>query len=229
MTIKFDQITEFNNRVYRNIQGMLAGIDEFDDLTTNKSASAYAHRAVEKSSRPFSVDELNFHAIDFVFMQTSWLSSRFCNGSYPVWYGSVDLTTSFYETSFHWRKIFIDAPQGFHTQGESIRTSRRVFTVACHAALIDLRNKVKQHEELIHPDTSRYPTTQAVGERIYQEGYPGLLTKSARHLEGENVVIFRRKILAEPKHYHDYIYEYHLADNKTLVRTSPTDKIILAI
>ena len=230
MTIAFDQITEFNQRVFRNIQGTPDGVDEFDDLTQSKSARAYAHRAIANTPRSFTSDELNYHAIDYVFNQSTWLSSRFCNGSYPVWYGSVDLNTSFYETSFHWRKIFIEAPQGFNqAAGKSMMANRRVFTVACHAALIDLRNKVSQHEELIHPDTTRYSITQAVGERLYQQGHPGLVTKSARHLDGDNIVIFRRNILAEPQYYQDYAYEYNFQHANTRVKNLQTNEIVLTL
>lgn len=230
MTINFNEITEFNTQVFRNIQGNLANRDEFDDLTTSKTAKALAHRFVESTKNHFTADESNYHAIDFIFSQTSWLSSRFCNGTYPVWYGSVDLNTSFYETSYHWRKVFIEAPQGFHQISDPlIITTRRVFTVACKAALIDLRNKVLQHEELTHPDTSYYSTTQTIGQRIHQEGYPGLITKSARSIDGENVVVFRRKILSDAKHYHDYIYEYNLQNTQTIIKNADTNAIVLAM
>jgi hypothetical protein len=228
MTIHFNEITEFNRAVFRNIQGNLAEQDEFDDLTTSTSAKKFAHRSAANSALHF--DELNYHAIDFVFNQTNWLSSRFCNGTYPVWYGSVTLNTSFYETSYHWRKIFLEAPQGFQqAAGQVIMTSRRVFTVTCQAALIDLRNKVKQHAELIHPNTSHYVSTQAIGQRIYQQGYPGLITKSARHYEGENVVVFRRKILSDAKLFQDYIYEYDLRENKTRVKNSQSNDVVLTL
>jgi hypothetical protein len=223
MPTLFTNLTDFQQRVFHNIQGIPPDFDEFDDLTNNSQARKYAHQ-ISSSNISAKSDALHYNAIDFIFMQNSWLATRFGNGTYPVWYSSIDLHTSFYETLYHWKKTFIDSPQNFNTQ--SIKTLRTVFTIECNAALIDLRKKVTNNKKLIHPDPAHYTYTQKIGARIHREGYPGLITKSARVHNGENIVIFKKDILSSPTHENDYFYEVDSADNKILIKQAKSNKII---
>lgn len=227
MSVAFDEMTEFNRSVFRNIQGISPEFDEFDDLTTDPKAKAYAHR-ITSIDTAFNTETLQHHAIDFVFNQTWWHSTRFSNGKYPVWYGSVELQTSFYETLYHWHRTFIQAPEGFSNKAKTnIKTSRTVFTVDCHAALIDLRKKCEQTNALLHPDPMHYPYTQQIGHRMHKEGYPGLLTKSARTINGENVAVFRKKILSSPRHYGDYLYEYDIANHQVIIKNQIANETVM--
>ena len=65
---------------------------------------------------------------------------------------------------------------------------RKVYMVACSAALLDFRSASNEHSGLLHP--SDYEFCQLVGARIHREGHPGLLTRSVRRPDGENVAIF---------------------------------------
>ncbi|OAI49451.1 hypothetical protein AYO45_02485 [Gammaproteobacteria bacterium SCGC AG-212-F23] len=228
MTITFDKITEFNQPVFHNIKGIKPDFDEFDDLTNDPKTKAFAHRISNASQSNFRLEELHYNAIDFIFQQPSWLSTRFGDGTYPVWYGSIELETSFYETLYHWKRIYIEAPQGITTGlQQPITTLRTIFTVNCQAALLDLRNKTRKNKELIDPNPHNYPQTQKIGQRIYKEGYPGLITKSARIAKGENIVILKKEILTSPKHYNDYIYEYDLQTRKIQVKIPKSKRTIL--
>ncbi len=64
---------------------------------------------------------------------------------------------------------------------------RKVYMVACSAALLDFRSAVHHHTDLLHP--SDYAFCQSVGARIHRAGHPGLLTPSVRRPDGENVAI----------------------------------------
>jgi len=217
MNIIFNELHDFNDRVFHNVQGIAPGFDEFDDLSDDPRAQACAHRMSQASEMGYRFDELQYHAIDFIFKKESWQPTRFGNGSYPVWYGSLDLDTSFYETSYHWRKTFLEAPQDFSQPGDQpIATLRTVFTVNCQAALIDLRKKAEEGKELLDP--SRYSSAQQVGSRVHREGYPGLVTKSARWVPGENVAVFRKEILTAPALENNYLYEYDLTRCQAVVK-----------
>lgn len=227
MSITFNELTEFNHPVFRNIQGISPTFDEFDDLTADPKAKAYAHR-ITTADTHIGSNEHRFHAIDFVFNQTTWHSTRFGNGKYPVWYGSVELQTGFHETLYHWYRTFIQAPAGFSsTTNNTIKTRRTVFTVECNAALIDLREKCNQTNALVHPDPSHYPYTQQIGRRIHQEGYPGLLTKSARTADGENVVVFKKNILSAAAHHGDYLYEYDTINHNAMIKNQLSNELEL--
>jgi hypothetical protein len=218
----FDKIIEVNTHVYRNIIGLYADFDEFDDLTLDADTKKYAHRVSALS------EKLNYHyqAIDYIFEKSLWLPTRFGTGQYPVWYASMDLITSFYETMYHWRRAFLIAPN-FRLVPDIVKTVSSVYTVKCHAALIDLRDKAKEYPALIHPDPENYDTTQKWGVRMHKEGYPGLLTLSARKLDGENVAIFKNTILSNAKHFHDYIYEYDMKNKQETIKSNVTHEIIL--
>ena len=201
MKILFDQLADINEAIYRNI--IAVTFDEFDDLSPNPKARAYAHKLTSH--------ENNHHAIDFVFKQKSWGQTRYGNGTYPVWYGSLELNTSFYETFYHYYKTFIEAPHGFSTRNHGLFiTNRSVFTVSCHAALIDLRHHCAAHRELLNPND--YEFTQSIGLRIHKEGYPGLITKSVRFASGNSLAIFNKNVLSSPKPHGNFRYEYDPAN-----------------
>jgi hypothetical protein len=231
MAITFNELVEFHQPVFRNIQGVSLPFDEFDDLSVESSAQSFAHRISSPSQAKWTFDKLQYHAIDFIFTRKSWLPTRFGNGTFPLWYGGVELKTTFYETLYHWKKTYLDSPQGFlqSMDNKVIETVRTVFTVDCNAALIDLRKKADQDDKLIHPETKMYPYTQQIGLRVYQEGYPGLITKSARDKAGENLVVFKKEILSAPEHYHNYIYEYDLNEQRSLVKEFDSKSTLLEI
>lgn len=221
MSIVFNALKEFHESVYRNIVGVNLDFDEFDDLTDNSDTKKYAHHLVDT----FNPSNIQYHAIDYVFNQFSWLPSRFGTGAYPVWYAACDLITSFYETLEHYKSIYLQKPQ-FKIMPDIIQTGCSVFIVQCDAALIDLRNKVIEHPELIDRDPLHYETTQKIGLRVHQEGYPGLLVRSARMFSGENIAVFRKNILSNPKHFQNYFYEFNQKNNTEIVKSISGEVIL---
>jgi hypothetical protein len=111
-----------------------------------------------------------------------------------VWYGSDSVETTVYESVYHWYKgLLCDA--GFDRQ--EVIADRKVYWVACGAALLDLRAASNEYPDLLHP--SDYSFCQSVGARIHREGHPGLLTPSVRRSAGENVVVFNPGVLSNPR------------------------------
>lgn len=204
-------LVDFHQATFRNIIGPTE-TDEFDDLTDDPAARAYAHRAAETKNTLYD------SVIDYIFSQPFNENSRFSDGSFPAWYGAIDLKTTFYETIPHWKKTYIDAPQFLHP---ATKGRRSVFTVQCDAMLIDLRN---------HPFTkTNYKDSQQIGTRFYQEGHPGLLAQSARISTGENIIIFQKKVLSSPAHHSDYIYEYDQKAQTVSVRHAGSEKKLLVL
>jgi hypothetical protein len=141
--------------------------------------------------RPFE-DAQWFNAIAWPFKH--WQASRFSDGTYGVWYGSDSVETTVYESVYHWYKgLLCDA--GFDRQ--EVIAERKVYWVACGAALLDLRAARNEYPDLLHP--SDYSFCQSVGARIHREGHPGLLTPSVRRSAGENVVVFNPGVLSNPR------------------------------
>ena len=141
--------------------------------------------------RPFKDAEW-FNAIAWPFK--NWQASRFSDGTYGVWYGSASVETTVYESAYHWYKgLLSDAGYERHV----VMAERKVYMVACGAALLDFRKASHKHADLLHP--SDYAFCQSVGARIHREGHPGLLTPSVRRPAGENAAIFNPDVLSNPR------------------------------
>lgn len=187
----------------RNIVSIGSSQDLFDDLSDQPDAWALAQQvedAVKPPAyqsrtpvihRPFE-DAHWCNAIDWPFKH--WQSSRFSDGSFGVWYGSQTAETTVYETAYHWfAGLLSDA--GF--QKEQVRMERKLYQVACNAALLDFRPQASAHAGLLHKTDYRY--AQAVGARLDREGHPGCVVPSVRHAGGENYAILNSAILSNPR------------------------------
>jgi hypothetical protein len=95
----------------------------------------------------------------------------------------------------------------------TVIAERKVYSVACNAAFLDLRNAVDKHPDLLHP--SDYAFCQSVGSRIHREGHPGLLTPSVRRPGGENVAIFNPDVLTNARD--NCQLTYRLEDDQIVV------------
>ncbi len=196
-------LADFRQDVARNIVSLRRSQDLFDDLTDDPAEWLLA-QAIEGEvkpptyrsgtpliDRPFE-DADWFNAIAWPFRH--WQASRFSDGSHGVWYGSDTVETTVHESAYHWyHGLLRDA--GF--ENEPVIAERKVYSVACTAALLDFRRATADHPRLLHPVD--YSFTQAVGARIHREGHPGLLIQSVRRPGGENVAVFNAGVLSNPR------------------------------
>src|SRR5690606_16739276 len=74
---------------------------------------------------------------------------------------------------------------------------RKIYAVACRAALLDFRGLQHSHPALL--DRRDYSYAQPVGTRVHREGHPGLICNSARDPDGTNFVIMNPKVLSNPR------------------------------
>ena len=124
------------------------------------------------------------------------------------------METTVYESAYHWyRGLLSDA--GFEQM--AVIAERKVYWVACNAALLDFRQVSDAQPELLHP--SDYTFCQAVGARIHREGHPGLLTQSVRRPAGENLAIFNPAVLSNPRH--NCQLTYRLESGQIVVEKQP--------
>lgn len=209
--------------VARNIVSLGRSQDLFDDLSDDPEHWRLAQQvedavkppvyrsAVPLIDRPFE-DADWFNAIAWPFRH--WQASRFSDGSHGVWYGSESVETTVFETAWHWRQGFLrDA--GFDAL--PVVAERKVFSVACHAALLDLRGAATDWPELLHPGD--YSFAQRVGARVHREGHPGLLVPSVRRPGGENFAVFNPAVLSGPRL--NCQLSYRLEAGRILVEKQP--------
>lgn len=186
-----DTNVDFRDDLVRNIKTIRAAQDLFDDLSGEAddwqvAAAAEAEERIATHAsvitRPFDYGTV----IAYSFDASNWQATRFGDGRhYGVWYGSLDVETTVYETVYHWHRFLMDS---FPGEDRSITGERRVFDVRCDALLIDLRGKEQGHPELI--DRRSYAATQRLGSFLHVQGSNGCLFRSARGA-GTNAAIFR--------------------------------------
>lgn len=203
-------LTDIHQDVARNIVSLCHSQDLYDDLTDNPSLWSLAQQVEDDVKptpyrsrtpvihRPFE-DADWFNAIAWPFKH--WQSSRYSDGTYGVWYGSKAVETTVYESAYHWyRGLLGDA--GFEQM--TVTAERKVYSVKCDAALLNLHSAQHQHPDLVH--ASDYGFCQAVGARVHREGHPGMLTQSVRHRDGQNLAIFNPGVLSNPRHHCQLTY-----------------------
>jgi hypothetical protein len=200
----FSQLSmvDFHGEVARNIVSLRETQDLFDDLSADPAQQAVAIQvelATKPStylshapvlSRPF--EEASWIAsIGYPFQH--WAASRFSDGRFGVWYGADSIETTVFETAYHWKtRLLADA--GFHQDG--IVIERKVYWVRLDAMLVELRPLVGTYPALVDPND--YSFTHLVGARLYKEGFPGLVTSSAR-CHGDVYATFTPRPLSSPR------------------------------
>lgn len=222
MKALFVRTNDFQGDVFRNIVSLRESVDLFDDLTDDAGQSHYATiaEARVKESIPIGLIERGFHyttAIDYPFSKEPYMLSRYGNGTFGVWYGSLQFETTIHETAHHMMR---EESRIEGVTGRLVR-ERAVYLVHARAVLIDLIGKEKRYPDIVSDD---YSFTQQIAERLQKEGHPGLLAPSAR-CAGTNLVAFTPNILNNPRVncYLTYSYDYQ---TKTIeVERQPADVI----
>lgn len=223
----YDTLCDYQNDLHRNIPRVDKNKRPFSRLTNNRGKVERVTQCLKRQGIATSAEvhptngSFAWHeAVEYVFNTPRIPSSRFSNGCFPVWYGAVEMETCIRETSHHWQHGFIGAAD-FGLLEQSVKTFRRDYLVSCQAALIDLRGKTKTFPDLIAKEQSSYSSTQTIGQRVFEEGHPGLLNQSARHEVGTCAAIFKASVLSNPRPYKDFVYEIFPGLLKVEVRSMP--------
>lgn len=189
-------VVDFHDDLVRNIKSIRESQRLFDDLSDDSDDQAVAI-AAELADRIPSEAPLITRAFDcgavitYPFVNFNGQGTRFSDGmDYGVWYGSLDLETTVYETVHHWHEFIADS---FSREDREIAGERRVFRARCDAILIDLRGKERRERRLL--DRRDYRYTQQLGRYLREQNQNGLLVHSAR-CRGMNADIFSPNVLS---------------------------------
>ncbi len=216
----FDTIVDFNDRVFRNIATLIESEDLLDDLSDDPNDRSYGEALVSDLgqeqgyespiiTRPFIYGRILEDGI------CNYPCSRFSDGKrFGVWYGSLDVLTTIYETVYHWKQFIAD--MSIKINDEMI-AERVVYKVFAAGVLVDLRGKCPDYPDLIAND---YQFTHRVGDWMYEKDQNGLLVTSSRRKEGVNIAAFKPRILSDPRH-HDYlIYRWTPGGSRVVVESA---------
>ncbi len=184
----YERIRDLDQTIFRNVPAVPA--EPFSDLLDDTGGAEFAETLVETVSK--TAADLYLHAVGFPFAHLS--QSRFSDGAFAVWYGSLELETTLWETTWHWISDQTDLLDLDRTHWP-LRMVREVYQIGCRAALVDLVGKQIEYPLLT---SDNHSFCQDIGRRLQTEGHPGLLAPSARHAGGENAAVFNQKVLRPP-------------------------------
>lgn len=216
-----DRVADYHGDLVRNIQTIRVSQDLFDDLSPEPADRALAIAAEGAGripspapliTRPFDYGTV----ITFPFANFNGHATRFSDGlRYGVWYGSLELETTVYETVYHRHRFLADS---FPAMDREIRGERRVFQARCEAILIDLRGKEAIEKRLV--DRTSYTWTQPLGAYLQAQGTNGMLVKSAR-CDGFNAPIFREEALSQVRELCHLTYIMNPAQDSATIERTP--------
>lgn len=214
-------LTDVHRDLFRNIVSIGVSQNLFDDLSGDPQDWMLAQHVEDEVKpplyrsaspvihRPFE-DARWFNAISWPFRH--WQASRFSDGSFGIWYGCDSVETSVYETAYHWFSGLL-GDAGF--EHEQVAGERKVYKVACDAALVDLRPLAATQPGLL--DRIDYSMTRSIGARLHHEGHPGLVAVSVRRPVGESYAVLNPDVLSRPRAYCQLTYRLdgdHIAIQK---------------
>jgi RES domain len=205
-------VVDFDNQLYRNIKGIRESQSLFDDLGDDEDVlAAVVAECLDKRpntspliSRPFDYGTV----ITFPLLPVNWEQTRFSNSlAFGVWYGSLEVETTVYETVYHWRRFVLDS---FPEEDREIIADRRLFKVRCQGILIDLRGKEGVWPALVNQNS--YEFTQGLGDYLHKQRQNGLLVMSAR-CNGVNTAILNPSVLSNVLDVCYLIYKFNPVHN----------------
>jgi len=200
----FDGDVLRNIKAVRDIKPLCDDLGETDaDFQVGDAVAAKGDSVVgDLLTRPFKYGT----AVAYPFIKDIWQHTRFSDGTeFGVWYGSLELETTIYESVYHWRRFVVNSfPKERQVVGERI-----VFKALCQGILVSLLDKETVAPELLHP--SDYSFSNAVGKYMRDQNQNGLLVKSAR-CSGINAAIFTEKVLSNVRDHFFLSYIFSPAD-----------------
>lgn len=217
-------VVDFHHDVVRNIKGIRESQNLFDDLSEDPEdlAVAVVAESAERvpSDAPLITRPFDHGAvITYPFVNFNGQGTRFSDGlAYGVWYGSLELETTVYETVHHWHEFVADS---FSREDREIVGERRVFLARCDAILIDLRGKERRERRLL--DRRDYRYTQQFGRYLKEQNQNGLLVRSAR-CRGTNAAVFAPGVLSRVRDLCFLTYRVNPARDLVRIERTPGRK-----
>ena len=175
-------------RVYR-----LASISADDDFLQALGLDAQSQQELKDLLRASGGPESLEGVLDAPFRARRRLrmATRYSDGSYPVFYSSLDFATAEAEVAHWFMKGFSGSPQQKRT------AYYQRFVCTFKGSEKDLRDKRCKWSELVQVDD--YTFCNRIGAEAVALGLDGLVVPSARRRAGSNVPVFKRQAVSNPE------------------------------
>ena len=160
--------------------------DFLDELGFDEQGTDELRALLKQRSQGTNLEEL----CDAPFRRRHKLRrrTRFSDGSFPVFYSSLDAATAEAEVR-HWLPTIIGQPKHPRT------AHYRRFSCVFDGIEKDLRPKIQEWPQLVHD--SDYTFCNELGAEAKRLEIDALVTPSARH-EGNNLPVFTRESIGNP-------------------------------
>lgn len=165
----------------------LAAVMELEGWTNDRLV---AERLARLPRRDWAFGTPNASVAMAAFLHAAPAGGRFNGPELGAWYSAAALTTAVAEVAHHLRREAL---------ARGLAEARRLFR--CYTArplgadYIDLRGQRAARPDLYAPES--YVAAQAFGEAARAAGRDGILYESLRHVGGENVAVFRPRLVAD--------------------------------
>lgn len=123
------------------------------------------------------------------FLHVSPDGMRFNTGELGGWYAAAEINTAIFEVAHHLRREC-----AARNKPELTRTYR-AYSCAIAGDYVDIRGAQATSPALYADDT--YAASQPFGEGVRSQKHNGILFDSLRHDGGENVVVYRPKLISD--------------------------------
>lgn len=138
--------------------------------------------------------------------------TRFSDGSFPVFYSSLDGATAEAEVQ-HWLPRYIGEPEELRT------VYYQRFVCTFDGSEKDLRPELGRWPDLVND--SDYSFCNQLGAEAVRKGIDGLVTPSARRHDGSNLPVFKRPAISNPKLEGAVAMTYHPVSGTVTVVSQP--------
>ncbi len=181
--------TKRNRRQIYRLASIARDDDFLDGLGLDTRSQEELKTLLEASGHVDSTEEI----LDAPFRRKPRLGmiTRYSDGTYPVFYSSLDLKTAEAEVA-HW---FMQSFGGRPDRRRAAYYQR--FACTFDGLEKDLRGRRGDWPELV--DVADYAFCNRIGSEAVQLGLDGLVAPSARREEGSNVPVFRRQAISNPE------------------------------
>ena len=175
-------------RVYR-LASLKADEDFLHELGLDEDSQLEMTELLAQSGYRPSAE--NLCAEPFVRKRRRTRKTRYSDGSFPVFYGSLEAETAEAETAYWFKTVFSGSPT------RSRRAFYQRFSCSFDGSEKDLRPKLSEWPELTH--NSDYSFCNRLGAEAVGLGLDALVAPSARRQAGSNLPVFSQSSITEAR------------------------------
>jgi len=218
-------LASFRQKTHRLIASRWPTIGVFDDLVPADDIPALLELELASNDRltgalgrlqsipraEWAIGKPGAHYAMAAFLHPSPDGARFNTAVLGAWYASLDVTTALTETRYHHTRKLAASSAGFPA-----RIQMRELVSSPDCDLVDIRPEYSPENRLY--EKADYAMSQSFGEKIRAAQQDGIWFTSVRRPEGENIVLFKPRLIPPVRQANHFEYAWDHAGNCGVAR-----------